>query len=373
MKVVQVNLAYDAGVTEPATLLDRYHTLTGLATALAAAGARVSVVQRFSRTAMLTRDQVYYHFVADGGPPFPAPSAIASDAISAVAAMEPDVVHVNGLMFPAMVGALCEALPMARLVVQDHAGIRTPGLIDRVLDNSWRGLARADAYSFTAASYADRWRDAGLLNRDAPVLQIVEASTTLLPIPRQEARAHTELEGSPLVLWVGRLNKNKDPITVLRGIDRAFAELDDARLCMVYSEATLEAEVREIIDRSPRLHERVTLTWRVPYDAMPLYYCSADCFVSGSHHEGSGYALIEAMACGVIPIVTDIPSFRVIAGDCGVRWTPGDAESLADAVVGASRFDREVESARVRERFLRELSWDAIATQTLAAYRTLLG
>jgi glycosyltransferase involved in cell wall biosynthesis len=373
VKIVQVNLAYDAGVTDPATLLDRYHTLTDLAAALSAAGAEVSVVQRFSRTATLARDQVDYHFVPDAGPAFPAPSSTAPDLVNAVVATQPDVVHVNGLMFPAMVAALRAALPGARIVVQDHAGIRAPGVIDRMLDNSWRGLAEADAYSFTAAAYADRWREAGLLNRAAPVFEIVEAGTRLVPIPRHEARAHTELTGNPLLLWVGRLNKNKDPITVLRGVDRAFVEIEDAQLCMVYSEATLEAEVRDFIDRSPRLQERVTLTWRVPYDAMPLYYSSADCFVSGSHQEGSGYALIEAMACGVIPVVSDIPSFRVIAGDCGVRWTAGDAESLADALVGASRFDRAVESARVRERFVRELSWDAIAAKTLAAYRTLVG
>ena len=48
---------------------------------------------------------------------------------------------------------------------------------------------------------------------------------------------------------------------------------------------------------------------------MPNYYGAADVFVSGSHSEGSGYALIEAMSAGVVPVVTDIPSFRAIAGD----------------------------------------------------------
>ena len=373
MQIAVINVAYDAEVTDPGTLLDRYHTLTGLAAALTSAGAEVSVVQRFWRTTTVERDRVAYHFIADSGPAFPPPSSAARDIVAAVVATDPDVVHVNGLMFPATVAALRDALPSARIVVQDHAGIRAPGVIDRMLDTSWGGLAQADAYSFTAASYADRWRDAGLLNPGAPTFEIVEASTTLVPISRQEARSHTELAGSPLLLWVGRLNKNKDPITVLRGIDRAFAEMEDAQLCMVYSDDTLEAEVRDFVDRSPRLGERVTLTWRVPYDAMPLYYSSADLFVSGSHREGSGYALIEAMACGLIPVVTDIPSFRVIAGDCGTRWTAGDAESLHDALVGASRFDGAAESARVREHFARELSWGAIAGKTLAAYRTLAG
>ena len=373
MKIVQVNLAYAAEVTDPGTLLDRYHTLTGLAAALTSAGADVSVVQRFWRTTTVERDRVAYHFIADSGPAFPPPSSAARDLVSAVVATDPDVVHVNGLMFPSMVAALREALPTARIVVQDHAGIRTPGVIDRVLDTSWRGLAHADAYSFTAASYAKPWRDAGLLNVEAPIFEIVEASTTLAAVPRGDARAATELAGNPLLLSVGRLNKNKDPLTVLRGVDGAFDEMPEAQLCMVYSDAALEDEVRSFIDRSARLQERVTLTWRVPRDAMPLYYSAADFFISASHSEGSGYALIEAMACGVIPVVTDIPSFRVIAGDCGVRWTAGDATSLHDALVAATRKDRTTERARVREHFMRELHWDAIGAKTFDAYRTLIG
>ena len=61
--------------------------------------------------------------------------------------------------------------------------------------------------------------------------------------------------------------------------------------------------------------DRVTLVGRVDRDELPNYYGAADVFVSGSHYEGSGYALIEAMSAGVVPVVTDIPSFRAIAGD----------------------------------------------------------
>jgi glycosyltransferase involved in cell wall biosynthesis len=330
------------------------------------------VVQRFSRRDRHTRGGVAYQFVDDSGPAFPAPAWHAGDVVAAVAAIDPQVVHVNGLMFPAMVKALRGALPRARIVVQDHSGIGAPGPIDRLLDNSWRGLAQADAYSYTAAEYAERWRNSGLLKRDAPVFEIVEASTPIRPVPRDVARARAGLTGDPLILWVGRLNDNKDPLTVLRGIDAVIKELGDATVCMVYSEDALEADVHRVVERSAALRNRVMMRGRVPHEDMAQYYSCADFFVSGSHLEGSGYALIEAMACGVIPIVTDIPSFRVIAGNCGVRWTAGDADSLRNALMVATRLDRAGESARVRERFARELSWDAIAQKTLAAYRTLL-
>jgi glycosyltransferase involved in cell wall biosynthesis len=373
VRIAQLNLAYDDSVSDASALLDRYHTLTGLAGALAAAGASVSIVQRFSIATSLARSGAAYRFVSDSGPPMPAASWVSGRAIDAVVAMRPDVVHINGLMFPAMVAAVREAAPDAPIVVQDHAGLRTPGFLDRLRDTSWRGLEDADAWSFTSEEYAKPWRDAGLLKSGARVFEIVEASTSLSPVARHEARAKTGLAGNPLILGVGRLDDNKDPLTVLRGIDLAFAQLPEARCCMVYSDTTLEADVRALVGSSPRLRDRVALAGAVPYNKMPLYYSAADFFVSGSHREGSGYALIEAMACGVVPIVTDIPSFRVIAADCGMRWQAGDARALAEALIKSVRFDRAAERERVRERFVLDLSWHAIGARTVAAYRSLMG
>ena len=104
---------------------------------------------------------------------------------------------------------------------------------------------------------------------------------------------------------------------------------------------------------------------------MPNYYAAADVFVSGSHSEGSGYALIEAMSAGVVPVVTDIPSFRAIAGD-GERWAPGDAADFARALFKTCSSDLEARSVAVKSRFERLLSWDAIGAATVREYRALL-
>ena len=79
---------------------------------------------------------------------------------------------------------------------------------------------------------------------------------------------------------------------------------------------------------SPALARRVRLVGYVPQEKLPAYYSAADIFVLGSHHEGSGYALIEACACGAVPVVTRIPPFRAITGDGarGALWPPGDAD-----------------------------------------------
>jgi len=72
---------------------------------------------------------------------------------------------------------------------------------------------------------------------------------------------------------------------------------------MVFGDDTLLASVEERVRTSPILSDRVMLTPRVSHDEMPNYYAAADVFVSGSHSEGSGYALIEAMSAGVVPVI----------------------------------------------------------------------
>ena len=95
---------------------------------------------------------------------------------------------------------------------------------------------------------------------------------------------------------------------------------------------------------------------------------AADLFVLGSHQEGSGYSVIEALACGLPPIVTDIPSFRSLTGEgaVGALWPCGDSRALCEALASA-RFDPPARAA-VRAHFDRELSLGSLGRKLAAMY-----
>jgi glycosyltransferase involved in cell wall biosynthesis len=296
--------------------------------------------------------------------------------VDAVARHSAGVVHINGLIFPQAVAAIRRAVGAhVAIVAQHHGGefpIRGSGLVGLWRRRRWQlGLAGADAVSFTAREQAEPWRQAGVLGAQR-VIQVVEAGTTLRPVPRDRARAAINAEGDPLILWVGRLTTNKDPLTVLAGLEQALPALPRARVMMVFGDDTLIAEVDECVRGSSVLAARVTLAGRVARDELPNYYSAADVFVSGSHAEGSGYALIEALSAGLVPVVTDIPSFRVIAGDRGARWPAGDAGALAAALTQIGSGDRLRERERVLAHYDRTLRWDAIAAHTLREYQALV-
>jgi len=356
--VLQVNFAVDSALTDPDELLDRYSTLTGWSEALLEAGAaRVVVQQRFPAHTIITRKGVEYRFGRG--------SQLTASDLGGI-----DIAHVNGLEFPGRTHRLRATLrSFTPIVVQDHASGPPPRNAARRALRQW-GFGVVDAFLFTAAQLADPWRAADVIRPQQRVYEVLEASTAMRPMPRHAAREASGIEGSPALLWVGRLNANKDPLTVLAGFERIVARCREASLTMVFGSDELLPEVRAKLSTSPALHRRVRLVGYVPPEKLPAYYSAADIFVLGSHHEGSGYALIEACACGAIPVVTSIPAFRAITGDGarGALWPPGDDVGLAHALLETAKRDLVSRRAEVARHFTRELSWAAVGRRALDVY-----
>jgi glycosyltransferase involved in cell wall biosynthesis len=210
------------------------------------------------------------------------------------------------------------------------------------------------------------------LPSEIPVLAIAEASTEFEPIDYADARTATGTTGAPAILWVGRLNANKDPATVLSAVERVVHHQPTARLWMITPPSASQDLVRRRIDSSPGLSRHVTMIGPVEHQHMPAHYSAADIFISASRHEGSGYALIEAMACGVLPCVTDIPAFRALTHGSGELWPAGDSNACAMALQNAVRRVSAGGRRAMRDVFARHLSWDVLARQTMAAYRRLV-
>ena len=161
---------------------------------------------------------------------------------------------------------------------------------------------------------------------------------------------------------------------VLDALSRAAPAIPGARLWLCYRSAPLLDQVRRRIGVDPALRQRVTLVGDVPHARMEQYFRATDLVVSGSHFEGSGYSVIEAMACGVTPLVTDIPSFRRItgAGSMGALVPHGDSQAMADALVSWSARLDPVLRAQTRAHFERTLSFDAIGAQLCGVYRAVV-
>jgi glycosyltransferase involved in cell wall biosynthesis len=377
MRVAIVNPVWDAACRTPEETLARFVTLTGWASAIRANGAdSVTVCQRFRSSAVLESGDVTYRFCADRHRPVPRWSTKGTALFhQTLLAADPDIVHVNGLLFPELIRGLRAALPeRVALVVQDHGGFDP--MAASTLTRVWlrRGLAAADAVLVASAGQAESLRQSRIAPPETMIGDVMESSTTLRPVAREQARAELGMNGAPALLWVGRLNENKDPFTVLRGLADWFVRHPDARLTMVFHAGELQGAVRDLVASEPALTGRVILVGAVPNDRLAAYYSAADVFVLGSHREGSGYAAIEALACGAIPVISNIAPFRALTheGSVGALWEPGNSGAFTAALDRVMSRPGEPQRQLARDLFERTFSWPRIGERAVSIYREVM-
>jgi glycosyltransferase involved in cell wall biosynthesis len=367
LRVAHIGFLSDPAGRPPAQLLAAWPTLVDVAEAAAAAGARVSVIQACAEQAQLRRSGVDYHFL-----PFDAQRLEDRARLATLLReLRTQLLHVHGLDFCREVRALAALLPQLPLILQDHAS-RVPRLWRRPL---WRrAFSAADALAFCAAEQAQPFVTAGVLPLRTALYAIPESTSRFTPGDQQQARRLTGLHGDPAVLWVGHLDANKDPLTALAGVSEAARQLPDLRLWCCFGAAPLLPQVEERIRHDARLRERVRLIGRVPHAQIEQFMRAADVFILASHHEGSGYALIEALACGLPPVVTDIPSFRALtgAGAVGALWPCGDAPRLSAALQALAAGGSAAARAAVRAHFDREIALPALGAKLVAMYAAVL-
>jgi glycosyltransferase involved in cell wall biosynthesis len=279
-----------------------------------------------------------------------------------IAGLKPDVVMVHGLIFPQQVLALKAQLPRGcKIIVQHHGERPTKGIMLRLQKLADKCI---NGYLFATRKLAEPWIEHGVTKADK-VFEVMEGSSVMQRMDKQEARRHLNVGDEMMFLWVGRLNNNKNPLTVLTAFEEYLRVQPEAKLYMVYGdyEKAHFKMVRHMVGLIDSLRNGTTLLGKLNRDELAYWLNAADYYISASFNEGSGYALIEAMSCGCVPVVSDIPSFRKIIGDVGYLFNPGNVQELTELLCNLPAKPDEQLVAEVLEQFENELSFRAIARQ----------
>lgn len=129
-------------------------------------------------------------------------------------------------------------------------------------------------------------------------------------------------------------------------------------------------EVRQAADRLPP--GSVVFPGRLPDAAIPDLYRGAAMLILPSKAEGFGLPVIEAMACGVPIVCSDLPVLREIADGVATFCDPASPAAFARAM--ATTLDEPTPGER-RARGLelaRRFSWASAAERTVAVYEEVL-
>jgi glycosyltransferase involved in cell wall biosynthesis len=118
--------------------------------------------------------------------------------------------------------------------------------------------------------------------------------------------------------------------------------------------------------------DAVVFTGWLPFEDIPPIMCAAEALVFPSLNEGFGLPVIEAMACGVPVVCSDIEPLPEVAGDAARFVNAYDQTSIADgisAVIG----DPDVRQRLIEKGFRRaaEFTWENTALKTLSFMRSI--
>jgi glycosyltransferase involved in cell wall biosynthesis len=142
-----------------------------------------------------------------------------------------------------------------------------------------------------------------------------------------------------VIAWHGRVQierKGLDQLILAWPSLRTRTEDRDLRLLLIGSGRNRNL-LRQMIDELPSPAE---VTWIDHYIHDPVvlarYLCAADIYCLPSRHEGFSVAVLEAMACGLPVVATDVSGVSDVLGQDGgfggIVIPPGSAESMADAL-----------------------------------------
>jgi glycosyltransferase involved in cell wall biosynthesis len=168
------------------------------------------------------------------------------------------------------------------------------------------------------------------------------------------------------LLYVGTLQPRKN----LARLIQAFAALlqqpnPDLQLVITGQKGWLYHEILDQV-RKLGLKDRVVLTGYVPKADLQALLSGALAFVFPSLHEGFGFPVLEAMACGTPVVCSNASSLPEVAGDAALLVNPLDTEALTEALARIVT-DAGLRSELVRRGFrqMQQFSWRHCAWETM--------
>ena len=191
--------------------------------------------------------------------------------------------------------------------------------------------------------------------------------SSLAPIPEFA-------DGRPSILFVGRLEKRKGFVHLLRAFVGVQAKMPQARLIVAGAFDQKQEEPFAHQAEAYGLHDVHFESWP-SNEMLARFYRTADLLCAPSTgFESFGLVLVEALAAGRPVVTSDIPGYReVVRNEVeGLLVPPGDEEGLAAALLRLLA-DKELQERMGRNGRERAASfaWNRVAAEVLAYYNEL--
>ncbi len=188
---------------------------------------------------------------------------------------------------------------------------------------------------------------------------------------RQEVLDRHGVDG-PFVLFVSTIEPRKNVPTLLRAVWQLMqCYKEDVRLVLAGGRGWLFEDAFAVVEELD-LDGRVHFVGRVPSEDLLHLYNAAEMLAHPAFYEGFGLPPLEAMACGLPIIVSNVASLPEVVGDAGLLIDPNDIDELTVAmwrVLNDSALREEMRQKGLRQ--AARFSWERAARETMAIYKSV--
>ncbi len=170
---------------------------------------------------------------------------------------------------------------------------------------------------------------------------------------------------SKTVISTRSLEPVYDVETLIKAVPLVIQEEPDASFIIV-GEGSQKKYLQNLADELG-FTRNIIFTGMLDNSEIPSYMEKAKVYVSTSLADGTSVSLLEALAAGLVPVVSDIDANRTFVHDDGL-FKRGDARNLANAIVNALKSS---DSTDISSKIDENVSWPAIARKYIKQYNQI--
>ncbi|RJT07988.1 glycosyltransferase [Halococcus sp. IIIV-5B] len=162
------------------------------------------------------------------------------------------------------------------------------------------------------------------------------------------------------VVYIGRFEHEKGITKLAHALTRLAERRPEVRVRLI-GDGSLHEEVERILRQGDAI-EQVELPGWIDHEAMPDRLAESRLLVLPSESEGVPKAILEAMACGTVPVATPVGGIPDIVadGETGILLSENDPETIATALEQTlDRDDLDEMATRARKYIRDSHSYDA--------------
>lgn len=286
--------------------------------------------------------------------------------------LRPSLIHAGPLHTASWLAVRCADVPVVAMswawdiLVEAEAH---PGSRERIVE----ALSGADSLIVDAAHLADICREWGAAASGILVVPwgIDLEDFPLIPPPTREADDEVRILSM----------RAFEPIYSVETLIRAMARLRNTPGDLPNWTATMVGDGSqrpdlEALARAEGIMSNLRWTGRLPERALAAEIAASDLCVSTALSDGTSISMLQAMAIGRPCIVADLPTNREWVQEPATGWLfePGSPESLADAIMRATRARRSWPEVTASARAMVEhrADWSKNQSAVIALYDAAL-